>query len=420
MPVRRDSRLRSTASDVAGTTTSTRPEERDFAVMRRPRVAINGRFLTVPVTGVQRYARELVQELSALDAVDGVVILPPGELVELDEFAERRRARCDRTWSGGRGHLWEQALLPVLVRRTGADLLVSPCNWGPLAVGRQLPLFHDTAPLFHPEYFVPRYARLARAMTPRLVRRRRAPRRDVRTGEARSWSRFAGATHRIWTWSHRAWAHRSRTGGRSRPSPGRRRCVFVGGFDVRKNLGFLDLVLAAGPRRARTRAARRRARLDEHPSAGRSISDGWPTVDGVIVHVDLDDVCVARLLADSLCLLWPSHYEGYGLPLLEAMAVGTPFLSTDTGAARELAVDARPGAAVARDRLDRPAPPLAHHRPGRLRRAVRWIGPRGPRPGRLAAPQALVGTVVGSSDFDRVRHEGHLSSRGGRRRRRRT
>ena len=54
-----------------------------------------------------------------------------------------------------------------------------------------------------------------------------------------------------------------------------------------------------------------------------------------------DDPTDAELASSqrALCVLSPSHYEGYGLPLLEAMATGTPFLSSDTGAARDLAVD---------------------------------------------------------------------------------
>jgi glycosyltransferase involved in cell wall biosynthesis len=117
-------------------------------------------------------------------------------------------------------------------------------------------------------------------------------------------------------------------------SPRSRSCVFVGGDDVRKNLAFLT---SFWPRVhaelglelhvvARGWSSTRRTAGSEEPSAG------------ITMHVDLDDASLARLYADALCLLWPSHYEGYGLPLLEAMAVGTPFLSSDTGAARELAV----------------------------------------------------------------------------------
>jgi glycosyltransferase involved in cell wall biosynthesis len=59
---------------------------------------------------------------------------------------------------------------------------------------------------------------------------------------------------------------------------------------------------------------------------------------GVRRTFDPTDDELASLYANALCLLWPSLGEGYGLPLLEAMAVGTPFISTDVGAASELAV----------------------------------------------------------------------------------
>jgi glycosyltransferase involved in cell wall biosynthesis len=62
---------------------------------------------------------------------------------------------------------------------------------------------------------------------------------------------------------------------------------------------------------------------------------------GVRRVADPSDAELADLYARALCLLWPSLAEGYGIPLLEAMACGTPFLSADVGAARELAIDAR-------------------------------------------------------------------------------
>lgn len=54
----------------------------------------------------------------------------------------------------------------------------------------------------------------------------------------------------------------------------------------------------------------------------------------------LDENCVAELLAGAHALLFPSRYEGFGLPVLEAMASGTPVVATDNAAIPEVAAAA--------------------------------------------------------------------------------
>lgn len=66
--------------------------------------------------------------------------------------------------------------------------------------------------------------------------------------------------------------------------------------------------------------------LDRAPFMGRTVFE----------HADLDDAAVARLIAGSRALLFPSFAEGFGLPLAEALAMGVPAIAADLPALREV------------------------------------------------------------------------------------
>jgi glycosyltransferase involved in cell wall biosynthesis len=68
---------------------------------------------------------------------------------------------------------------------------------------------------------------------------------------------------------------------------------------------------------------------------------------------EVDDVELARQYRGALCVVYPSLYEGFGLPVLEAMACGVAVVTTRGGATEEVAggaavlVDVRDPAALA-------------------------------------------------------------------------
>ena len=97
----------------------------------------------------------------------------------------------------------------------------------------------------------------------------------------------------------------------------------VGTLEPRKNL---EAAVEAA------RLARVELRVAGAPGWGGVAVAGW-------VGEPSDDE-LAALMRGARCLVYPSLYEGFGLPVLEAMACGTPVVTSRGGATEEVAGDA--------------------------------------------------------------------------------
>jgi glycosyltransferase involved in cell wall biosynthesis len=105
--------------------------------------------------------------------------------------------------------------------------------------------------------------------------------------------------------------------------------LFVGAVQARKDP---LAALAAAERAGRTLVV---AGPEKEPALARELRERGANVRG---WVDKDEL--AELYRRAAALLLPSRFEGFGLPVLEAMASGTPVVLSDDPALREVAGDA--------------------------------------------------------------------------------
>lgn len=111
---------------------------------------INGRFLTQKTTGVQRYAREMLlridEFLSTSNEADEWKLLHPRECSNLIQLKNIECKECGRL----SGHLWEQIELPFYSRD---GFLLNFCNCAPVIKKNQIVTIHDAGVLSFPEAY---------------------------------------------------------------------------------------------------------------------------------------------------------------------------------------------------------------------------------------------------------------------------
>ncbi len=160
--------------------------------------------------------------------------------------------------------------------------------------------------------------------------------------------------------------------------------VTIGTIEPRKNHLLLlhiwrDFALRLGPDAPRLLLIGRRGWENENVL---DLLDRCTALRGLVEEVgQVADLAVMRLLRGARALLFPSFAEGYGLPLAEALALGTPALVSDIPALREVGgaapdyLDPLDGPAWARAILDY-ADPRSAARAAQLERLRQWRAPR--------------------------------------------
>ncbi|HYC03992.1 MAG TPA: glycosyltransferase family 1 protein [Azospirillaceae bacterium] len=295
-----------------------------LALARRTLV-INGRFLSQRLTGVQRYARELVGALDAKLAeraaagdVQPAIVHAPPDAKDLEGLRHIGFKRVGRHT----GHAWEQLDLGPSAK--GA-LLLNLGNTGPLLHPNQIVAIHDAGIYACPESYSKAFRAWYRLQYAVLGRRAKR----VLTVSRFSAGELAFHAHihpgRLAVVPNAAdhfAAQEPDEGALARFGLEPGGYIFaLGSLSRAKNTAAVAkaLALLPGPKPLLVTAGHRDPRIfaDAGAAPGEGVKELGP----------VSDAELKALYGGALCLVFPSLYEGFGLPPLEAMIAGCPVIA---------------------------------------------------------------------------------------------
>jgi glycosyltransferase involved in cell wall biosynthesis len=310
------------------------------------RIAIDARALLHERTGIGTYTDAIARALAARPGVS-VGLFAPRPLPATVNGSATLSLQTDHHPFG---IVWLQSTLPQRVARWGADVLISALTIGPARGDTPfVSTVHDLTPLTHPEWhaartlvgFLPLWERtVERAARFLCVSRTTALDLVRRYPETRSRVRVTmnGVDLAFFTPADDPVAGR-RT--RQRYSAGQPFILYLGTLEPRKNVEALvvacermwgrrrsrpDLVLAGG---AGWKTARLHRRIARSPFRDKIHVTGYAARDAA-----------RELYRAAEVFVYPSLAEGFGLPVLEAMACGTPVVASTADALVEVGGDA--------------------------------------------------------------------------------
>ena len=300
---------------------------------------INGKFTAQRITGVQRVASELTRALTERALRHGnLALVVPRNARPAQSVLECRRV-SDGVMGNLTGNLWEQIALPLSTR---TETLVSLCNTGPLFKRRHVVMIHDMA-IYDTAAAFTRKFRLWYRLVFSLLRRNSL---HLLTVSEFSRQRMV---HHLRVPASRISVIRpavdhlehivSDDGVLARHAllP-QRYCLMVGSLDPRKNLTRCIAAierLACPPDFKFVLAGGSNTRVFDAVAGSQS-----PPSRQVIRTGFVTDGELKALYENATCFVFPSLYEGFGLPPLEAMYCGCPVITSRQASLPEVCGDA--------------------------------------------------------------------------------
>jgi glycosyltransferase involved in cell wall biosynthesis len=320
-------------------------------------VAINGWFWNQPWTGSGQYVRNLVRAIGKLNATPQLTLVIPKHAAPPEDVPDGVEVVTASAFSGGNwGKLWfEQRSFPAAVRKLNADIAHVP-YWGPPLSSKPARLVTsvlDIIPLVLPDYRGGALAALYTSLVStgaegaaHVLTLSEASKQDIteqlNISPERITVTYLGVDDRF----HPQIGAEHDEAVRQKYDLPDEFVLYLGGFDRRKNVNTLLLAWTyAGP-----------SLSEQTPLvlAGRQPQEWKPPlfpdmqayaqeldVERYLIWLgEVDEADKPALYRLAKVVVFPSVYEGFGLPVLEAMACGTPVIAGNQSSIPEVAGEA--------------------------------------------------------------------------------
>ncbi len=282
-------------------------------------IYINGRFLCQQATGVQKFALGTALALQKKHP-EIIVISPKGK-------HNSHGLRLKQSGIG-RGFIWEQLWLPLYLWLHPHSLLINFCNSAPLLIKNQIVSIHDLAFLKKPEWFKPGFRKWYRFLIPRICKK------SLRIATVTEFIKdeiiktYAVSPEKIIILSN---GIPKMEFDENKPFP-YKYLLLTGIYNPRKNAGFVLSLLPEIKKK------------DIHivgVGADTTVFAKVEFLQDENLHLlkYVDEKQYYTLMKHAEALAFPSEYEGFGIPVLEALIMNTPAIVPDIEVYRESFAD---------------------------------------------------------------------------------
>jgi glycosyltransferase involved in cell wall biosynthesis len=296
-------------------------------------IYINGRFLARKATGVDRFAHEVIRALDDIlkqsadycNKAAFVILVPPGTETGSLFFSSIEI----KVVGLSRGIIWEQFDLPFHAK---SGYLLNLCNAAPLFKLRQLVVIHDAAPVFVPESCSFSFSLWYRLLMPVIgnISDAVATVSNFSKGQIKKGYFIRSKTIEVISESGE---HVLRQVADERILDRNNLLnsaymLAVGSLSPHKGFGLfieaLELLAADFP-----------VKIVVAGGINQSVFKGVDLPASIIHLGYVSDAELRALYENALCFIFPSYYEGFGLPVVEAMSLGCPVIAGDIAVLRE-------------------------------------------------------------------------------------
>lgn len=295
-------------------------------------IAVNARFLTQQITGVQRFALEISRALRDLCEENDIRFFAPKN-IRLQSEANELKVEIIGSHTG---HLWEQFDLPCHLKKLGNPPLLNFCNTAPIFYGNKLSTLHDITYIRFPHTYSKTFRYFYRFVMPLVLKTSK----HIFTVSEFSRKEIVEYYHipsdKI-TVVYNA-VDKSFLPQQDENLKKENYLLAVSSVKENKNFGMIL--------KAFKEVSKQKNNLKLF-IVGDLKNENFSSIDlkryinnpGIKLLGRVSDNQLVKLYSNAIAFLFPSLYEGFGIPILEAQACGCPVIASNVSSMPEVLND---------------------------------------------------------------------------------